>query len=264
MSYLLDKKIKRKKFFYALFCALVLLVLFYFRLGIWNGFSSASHKIFRPILIFGNNIGEKFGQVSSYFISKNSLQKENENLKFQIAESQADRANYASVVADNASIKEILGRKDPKANMVLSAILGKPNQSSYDTLVIDAGRKQGLQVGDTVFAFGNVPIGRIGFTYDNSSKVVLFSSAEEETQVVVNKGIFMKAIGRGGGNFEMIMPRDLALAKGDQAVLPGITPYVVGIVETIISDPRDPFSKALLVSPVNIQELKFVEVDEQR
>ena len=62
----------------------------------------------------------------------------------------------------------------------------------------------------------------------------------------------------------MIIPRDLTLAEGDQAVLPGINPYVVGIVQTIISDPRDPFIKALLTSPVNMQELKFVEVEEQR
>ena len=58
----------------------------------------------------------------------------------------------------------------------------------------------------------------------------------------------------------MILPRDLEILGGEQVVLPGITPYVVGIVETVISDPRDPFSKALLSSPVNIQELKFVEI----
>ena len=45
-----------------------------------------------------------------------------------------------------------------------------------------------------------------------------------------------------------------------EAVLPGTTPYTVAIFEKVISDPRDSFVKALFVSPVNIQELKFVEV----
>ena len=58
----------------------------------------------------------------------------------------------------------------------------------------------------------------------------------------------------------MIIPRDFKLLKGEQVVLPGISPKVVAVVETIISDPRDAFQKALLVAPVNIQELKFVEV----
>jgi hypothetical protein len=42
--------------------------------------------------------------------------------------------------------------------------------------------------------------------------------------------------------------------------LPGMSAHVVGVVETIISDPRDSFQKALLTSPVNIRELKFLEV----
>jgi len=262
MSYLLDKKVQRKKFLTVAFSLFIFCVLFYFRLSIWNGLSYVSHFVFSPILVLGNSISDKLGNLGYYFISKNSLYLENENLKAQILESQADRANYASVVADNASLKEILGRKDSKMNMVLSAILSKPNQSPYDTLVIDVGTDEGLKVGDMVFAFGNIPIGRLGAVYPSSSKVVLFSTSGEKTQVVVgnNKRIFMEIIGRGGGNFEMTLSRDMSLLKGDQVVLPGIVPHVVGVVETIISDPRDPFQKALLTSPVNIQELKFVEV----
>ncbi|MGH7249772.1 MAG: hypothetical protein ACREGC_02255, partial [Minisyncoccia bacterium] len=72
--------------------------------------------------------------------------------------------------------------------------------------------------------------------------------------------IFMEVIGRGGGNFEMTLPKDVTLQKGDPVVLPGINPYVLAVTQSIISDPRDPFTKALLTSPVNIQELKFVQV----
>jgi len=78
-------------------------------------------------------------------------------------------------------------------------------------------------------------------------------------QVVRN--IFMQVVGRGGGNFEIILPRDLIVQKGTEVVLPGIKPFVLGIVKSFISDPRDSFQKALLVSPVNIQEIKFVEVE---
>jgi len=146
--------------------------------------------------------------------------------------------------------------------MILSAILSKPNQSIYDTLVIDVGTKQGIKIGNTVFALGNVPIGRVSLVYDNSSKVVLFSSAGEKTQAVISgQDVFLELVGRGGGNFEMMMPKDFSLQKGDQVVMPGLNPHVLAVVETIISDLRDPFTKALLISPVNIQELKFVEVE---
>ncbi|MES3031907.1 MAG: rod shape-determining protein MreC [Patescibacteria group bacterium] len=262
MSYLLDKKIKQKKLLYLLASFFVCLTLFYFRISIWKGLALVSHTIFSPVLVFGNYVGGKFGSVGSFFASKNSLYIENQNLQSKLLEDEARMANYNSLLAENISLKEILGRKNEKIPMVLASILSKPSQSLYDSLTIDAGLQKGLKTGEMVFALGNVPIGRIAEIYPNSAKVILFSNSGEKTQVVVgDKNVFMQIVGRGGGNFEMILPRDFKLAKGDQAVLPGINNYVVGIVETVISDPRDPFVKALLVSPVNVQELKFVEVD---
>jgi cell shape-determining protein MreC len=272
MSYLLDKKIQRNKIFKIALGVFLLVVLFFFRSGIFNGFSNISQKFFRPILIAGNSVGGKFKSLGVYFVSKNSLYNQNQKLQAQVDFNNARNVNYDSIVADNASIKEILGRKDSKTSMVLSAILAKPNQSVYDTLLIDVGVVQGVKAGNTVFALGDVPIGRVDTVYDNSSKVVLFSNPGETTEGIVSlghsptgeagKNVFMELIGRGGGNFEMIMPKDFTMQKGDQVVMPGINPYTLAIVQTIISDPRDPFNKALLTSPVNIQEQKFVEVEQ--
>ena len=262
MSYLLDKKTKRKKFFTVLFFVVVFLILIYFRSGIWSGLSRASGIIFRPVLVLGNTVGGKFGNFGSYFSFKSSLSKENEDIKSELNTNNAAMSNYNALLAENISLKEILGRMGERRNFILSAILSKPNQSLYDTLVVDAGTNVGLEKGDMVFAEGNVPIGKVAEVYSNSSKVILFSNSGEKTQVVVgNTNVFMEVVGRGGGNFEMILPRDFTLLEGDAVVLPGIMPRVLGIVETIISDPRDPFQKALLVSPVNIQEIKFVQVE---
>lgn len=261
MSYLQDRKLKRKEFSRIVFFAIFFIVLFYFRTNIFYGLSYISNAIFRPILILGNNISDKLKNISVSLVSKNSLYLENENLKLQLSEMGNRIINYNVILDENTKFKEILGRLNEKIPMILAAILAKPNQSAYDTLIIDVGAKQGLQIRDMVFALGNVPIGRIAEVYNNSSKVILFSNSGEKTQAVISgRNIFIEIIGRGGGNFEVIMPRDIMLQKGDQAVLPRIIPYVVGTVETIIFDPRDSFQKALLVSPVNIQELKFVEV----
>ncbi len=220
----------------------------------------------------GGGIGGQLGGFDQYFAFKSSLYSENENLKRTLNENEASMANYNSILAENISLKEVLERKDAATSFILAAILSKPHQSPYDTLIIDVGGKQNLQKDSLVFAEGNVPIGRISEVYPDSSKVVLFSNSGEKTQVVTTSKpvqpdadrssgqVFFEVMGRGGGNFEMIIPRDFKLTKGDEVALPGITPHVLGVVETIISDPRDPFVKALLVSPVNIQEIKFVQV----
>ncbi len=88
------------------------------------------------------------------------------------------------------------------------------------------------------------------------------NSGQATTPPTGGGNITAQIVGRGGGNFEMVIPKGSSLQVGAQAVLPGINSYVVGIVQKIISDPRNAFTKALLISPVNVQELKFVEVEE--
>ncbi|MFH1608962.1 MAG: rod shape-determining protein MreC, partial [Patescibacteria group bacterium] len=139
--------------------------------------------------------------------------------------------------------------------------------------IIDIGINQGIYVGQRVFAYGNIPIGKIAEVEANSSKVVLYSSPGEKTEAIISLGhsltgeagsamsSFVELVGRGGGNFEITLPRDYILPEGTEIVLPGAYPYLLGTVKTIISDPRDPFQKALIVSPVNVQELKFVQVE---
>lgn len=273
MNYLLDKKTKRNKYYKIFLGLIIFIVILYFRAGIFSGLSYVSSFIFRPIITSGNSVIVKIKNIGAYFSSKDSLYRENEDLKFKIEEDRANRTNYDSVVRENLELKDILGRKSEQMNLLLANILAKPNQSLYDTLLIDIGENYGLKIGDRVFAFGNIPIGRVSEVYYNSSKVSLFSSSGESNQVMVSPkptvgestlgDIFLEATGRGGGNFEMIIPRDFVIAKGDQIIFPDSMPYVLGIVETVISDPRDSFQKALLVSPVNIQQIKFVQVEIQ-
>src|SRR3989344_2131431 len=238
MSYLVDKKIKRKKVLTSLFFLLIFLTLFYFRAGMWGGLSYVSHGVFRPVLALGSTVGEQLSNVKSFFISKNTLYLENQQVRLQLSENEVRMSNYNSILAENLSLKEILARRDTKMDVVVSAILAKPNQSLYDTLVIDVGEAEGIQKGKTVFALGNIPIGRVANIYAHSSKVILFSNSGEKTQVVAplklahpsGGSIFFELVGRGGGNFEMIMPSNFTLVKGDEVVLPGITPSVVAVV----------------------------------
>ena len=261
MNYLLDKKNKRKKIFYIIIFVFLFFLFFYFQTPLFNNLSSFSYFIFRPVLILQNKLGDTFHNFNTVFTFKNSLKKQNEELQLKLLENNALLLNYNSILNENVQIKEILGRKNEKTNFLLSAILFQPNQSPYDTLVIDVGLVDGVEVGDLVFALGNIPIGHIVVAHTNSSKVVLLSNSGNITEVtLVGKNVLMQLIGRGGGNFEMILPRDFILEQNSLVVLPGIYSYVVAIVQTTISDPRDSFTKSLLTSPVNVQELKFVEV----
>ncbi len=230
-------------------------------MGIFSGLSYASNKVFYPIITLGHKVGSGVGGIGAYFSSKKSLSEENLILRSKLAEEEASILNYNTILAENASLKEAFGRKSENKKLILATILAKPNQTPYDTLLVDAGTNDGLKTGNLVLANGNIPIGKIAETYADSSKVILFSNSGEKTQTLIKDGVAVDLVGRGGGNFEMILPRDFMIAKGDQAVLPGISSYVLAVMETVISDPRDAFEKALFVSPVNIQQIKFVQIE---
>ena len=138
----------------------------------------------------------------------------------------------------------------------------KPNHSPYDTIIIDIGNNVGIKEGDTVYANGNIPIGNINKVYDKTSLVTLYTNPGQKTEGFVNGlNAGVEIIGRGGGNFEMIIPIELLVEKGTIIYTPDNTSLVVALVDEVISKPSDPFKKVLLSSPVNIQNLKWVQVE---
>ncbi|HEU0085472.1 MAG TPA: rod shape-determining protein MreC [Candidatus Paceibacterota bacterium] len=260
MSYLLDKKNKRKKITRLLIGVILFLILIYFREPVFGGLSALTGTAFAPVINFGQNIGERIGSIGTLFSSKQALTLENENLHREASEIRAGMENYNALLEENLMLKEIMRRTGSEATMVLSTILAKPGQSIYGTLLIDAGEKQGVNVGDLVLALGDIPLGRIAEVNSSTSKVVLFTNPGERTEAEIG-GVYFPLIGRGGGNFELETPRDYTLEKGQHAILPGISPRVVARLEGVITDPRRAFQVALLVSPVNIQQIKFVQVE---
>ena len=186
MSYLQDRKTKKEKFFKIAAGTLLFLVLFYFRAGIFRGLSFAAGEVFRPVFHLGSKVGGSFVNLGFYFSSKRSLSEENQELKQQLESREAGRSNYDVLVRENESLKNIISRLPEENKLVLAAILAKPNRSPYDTLLIDLGARAGVEKGDMVYAYGNMPIGRVASVTDDTSKAVLFSSPGENTQVVIS------------------------------------------------------------------------------
>jgi cell shape-determining protein MreC len=162
---------------------------------------------------------------------------------------------------ENDSLKDLLGRKDIKQKTVLSAILVKPPQTPYDILTIDIGTDSGIKVGDKVLALGNVYIGEVSEVYSTTAKVTLYSTPGRKLPVALGtNSVSAEAVGIGGSNFSIFLPREVEVKENDVIVIPSITPNVFGIVEKINYKDKDSFQTVIFKSPVNISELNFVEV----
>lgn len=261
MHQFLDKKqiVRRKKIIknVIIFGTFFVLVI----LGIFSLTGQLFNFIGRPILETKQSIINGFTDIGYLFNTKEYLLNENRRLTEENSGIRLQMIDYQILKDENIDLKEMLGRNNLEDNFILGNILTKPSSSPYDTIIIDIGENDGVEINNVVYVNGDIPVGSITKLYEKTSLVSLFTNPGQKTEGFINGlNASVELTGRGGGNFEMIIPIELQVENGTIIYLPGLTSHVVALVDDVISAPTDPFKKVLLSSPVNIQNLKWVEV----
>lgn len=160
---------------------------------------------------------------------------------------------------ENELLKSLLGREQTGRD-VLARIISRPPHSIYDTLIIDIGADQNLQIGNKVY-YENIVLGEVREVFPHTAKVALYSSSGESIDATpAGEGAALHLVGRGGGSFEVSVPRDLQVAVDTVFTDQSISLSPVAVIKKIIFDPRDPFQTVYLVSPVNVGNISFVTV----
>lgn len=192
---------------------------------------------------------------------KSAVLSENAALREQLAEKSVLELELTQVLQENELLKKELGYAPLMRTTISAQIIGKPNHSLFNAMVIDAGTDQGVAVGQLILAQRSIGIGVVVAVSATTATVELFGAPHYEGQVLLTtKGITVPANGKGSGNFEIHIPREVAVTDGDLLAFPENPEIIIGVVKSIIFDPRDPFQTVLARLPVNVQELRFVEV----
>lgn len=200
-------------------------------------------------------------RVAANLKSKQELIDENIYLKEEITTLRVQFLSKELLLQENIELKELLGRHNTERVSILGTVLAKPNRTPYDTLIIDVGRDSGVEKGNVVVVYGDVVIGEIDEVSRKNSRVKLFSSPGEEIDIIIGKeNIESIAYGIGGGNFLIRLPHGIDVEEGDVISFPAINVALIGIIETIDIQPSSSFQNILFKSPVNMYELKWVEV----
>lgn len=172
----------------------------------------------------------------------------------------AQMSNLSLLESENKALKIELGR-DPHMRGILAHVLTVPNRSFYDTFVIDTGSVEGIRADQEVYAFNAIALGTVTSVAEHTAVVTLFSASGHETSgTAVDSDVAVTLIGRGGGEYEVRMPRDVHFEIGSTIALQSVYPAVLAEVQKIITDPRDPFQRLLAKAPVNLTALKWVVV----
>lgn len=180
-----------------------------------------------------------------------------------LASTTALLADREALMKENEELKSRLGR-DPNVPRVLAGVILRPPATPYDTLVIDAGFREGLARGDAVSAGGTTMIGVVSELYANSARVTLYSAPGEKYDALLHLSdgstLPVAIEGQGGGSLVARVPAGTLVRAGDYALLPGIMGGLTAKVTHVEGAEGESFSAVYLSLPVSPSSLRFVEV----
>ncbi len=195
------------------------------------------------------------------FTPKETLLVENAALKSQLQADQAELVGFQVTADENSKLQSELSYLPNPTATIEARVLGGANESLNNTMIIDQGSDHGVAVGQLVTAQGTVGLGKVASVTSTTATIMLFSGPQFSGDLLMqSQNITVPAIGKGGGNFEIHIPREIKVTDGDLLAFPDMPDIAVGVVKSLIFDSRDPFQTVLASVPVNIQELSFVEV----
>lgn len=263
-NYLLHHKEKKGKLLTKTFITVLFIVGILIAVNLLSSkpISGLAHYMSAPFWKSKNPVITYITNSAGLLKSKKSLIIKNSELRFKIKESNVKLLEANMLREENNSLKRLFNRQTYDIEKtILGTVLTRPPVSLYDTLVIDLGDDTGIKKGDSVFVLGDIFIGVIDEVYNKTSVVKLFSSPGQMTTVSVGtQNIFIDAEGVGGGNFIAKLPREIGVNKGDIVIIPDISVKVFSVIEEIKTDPTDPFILVFFKNPININEIKWVQV----
>lgn len=260
MSYLLKSNKQNKGFAKPILYSLAVLLLLCTLYSLTPRFINENlFSIARPIWAVRDYVTNIFSKIYTAIESKEELATRNVFLESELADAQVSFQLLDTVKRENSQLKEMLGRTKSESRL-LATVIETPNHSIYDTLILDVGEKNGVTIGDKI-VHGDYIIGNIREVFTNHSKAVLFSSPGEIVDIVIgDRGIKAEATGKGGGNFVVKLPKDIAVNNGDLVSAPLINSKFFGSVGSTEQTESGTFQSILFSLPINFYELKWVEV----
>ncbi|NQV93067.1 rod shape-determining protein MreC [Candidatus Kaiserbacteria bacterium] len=232
----------------------------------FGGISRILHSIGVPVWKSQAGVFNVFQSVSLSIQDKKSLLAENERLRGEIVRLELASLGNLVIRKENEYFRQILNR-DGSPELVVAAILARPNRTLYDTFIVDVGRRDGVVQDALVFGIGGVTIGSVDEVFAHTSRISLYSTPGRKTEVLLGDAgtelVSVEAVGRGGGDFEMHIPRGIEVFEGHAVYSSSLGGSIFGVIEEIITIPSDPFQTILFSSPINIQSLHVVSIELQ-
>lgn len=193
--------------------------------------------------------------------------KENEELRSKNAALDVEIARLTSVRDENAELRALLGYAERQQTApVVARVLARTPEAGTHTLLLDRGSDDGVAAEMPVVAAGGVLIGKVFKVERATSLALLLTDTRSRVGASVQNEARTQGLVQGerGLSLEMrLIPQNEEIKEGDLIVTSGIEPLtprglVLGRVEEVQTQEKDPFKKALIASPVAYDQVSVV------
>lgn len=220
-------------------------------------------RVVSPLWRVETGLSRNIGRSLGYFRSKSALIYENEMLKSRVTVLESAHIELSLKESEVENLQGLLGRRIDHES-IIATILTRPPQSPYDLVVVDAGSKDSVVVGAKVTLPEGSPIGTVVDVFPAFSKVRLYSTSGEKTPAVLERYQMPVILeGAGGGNFKIVVPREMEVVVGDRVLSSTLNSSLVAVVESIEVSPTDAFKKVLAKGPANIFSIRYVTISNE-
>lgn len=210
----------------------------------------------------------KATQLTDFISSIGELKQENEKLSKENQQFSAENVMLRDMKKENALLREQLDLAPrDKFNLEAAEVIGQDSQGLGNWLVIDKGRKNGIEKDMPVIVSRGILIGKVDEVFLGSSKVLLATNPQSAINAVISdteaKGIVKGEFGLGL-LLDMVLQTDI-IQEGDEVITSGIGGNVprgllVGKIQEVRSSEDRLFQQAVVTPAIKFSKLRVVFV----
>lgn len=234
-----------------------------------SSIEGAVNKIIVPIQNAFVMLKNKMSDENAYLTNVANLQKENSELKAKISELEQAQRELEIIKAENATLKEYMNLTEKYADYktVPAYIIGKDISNYSNTMIINAGKKDGIEANMTVIADAGL-VGHVISVSEDSAKVMpIIDSASSLSATIstTREGIICKGIMDSNNLKVMNIPTEANLIVGDNVEtsgMGGIYPkgILIGTIKEVINTKNITDRYAVIDSAVDFDSIETVLV----
>ena len=208
------------------------------------------------------------GEVAGFFSSHSSMRAENEALRLELLKLSQISQQFASLRAENAQLRELLGsRRRVEHDVLVAEVIGLVPAPNRHQIIIDKGTSAAVAVGQAVIDAQGI-IGQVVAADDLTAEILLLGDTQHAVPVSVNRS-GVRGIVSGTGSLATLELDGISVTadvrQGDLLVSSGLGQrfppgYPVGTVRSVQVDPTVALVRVTVEPAAELDRLRHVLV----